>query len=307
MKKILVVLISIIVIPLIITNFFYEYKIKKISTGLIEQKEVKIRVLKKDNSIITLNLEDYLVGVVSAEMPVSFEIEALKSQAVAARTYALKRIKSNKENTYDVTDDTSSQVYQTEEDLKNKWKDKYDEYKNKIQKAVDETKGEYLTYKDEIIYAFFFSSSNGKTEDNKEVFGQDLPYLKVVDSSFEDNETPSNVATKTFEMTEFYQKLGIPFSENVIIKDKILTISGRVKNITINNNIFKGTEIRNKLALRSTDFTIEKCNNEIRITTKGYGHGVGMSQYGANALAKQNKTYSEILEYYYQGTKIKKL
>ena len=307
MKKILVVLISIVIIPLGITNFFYEYKIKKISTGFITNKEkTKIRILKKDNTVENLDLEEYLIGVVSAEVPVSFEMEAIKAQAVAARTYALKRIQNSKESNYDVTDDTSSQVYQSDEQLKNKWKDKYEEYRNKIKEAVDKTNGEYLTYNDEIIYAFFFSTSNGKTENNKDVFGQDLPYLRVVDSSFDQSETSGFVVTKTFNLNEFCQKLGISYN-NIEIKDKVLTDSGRVKNITINDKKFKGTEVRTKLSLRSTDFTIQQNNNEIKITTKGFGHGVGMSQYGANALAKQKKTYDEILKYYYQGTNIKKL
>lgn len=304
MKKILVVLISTLAVPLIITNFFYEYKF---STGLvIKKEEKKIRVLKKDNTVEILNLEDYLIGVVSAEVPVSFEEEAIKAQAVAARTYALKRMQNNKDNNYDVTDDTSSQVYQTEEELKSKWKDKYEEYRNKIKNAVYNTKGEYLTYNNDIIYAFFFSTSNGKTEDNKDVFGQDLPYLKVVDSSFDEKETSGFVATKTFNLNEFYQKLGMPYNEILNIKNKELTTSGRIKNITINDKLFKGTEVRTKLSLRSTDFNIEQNNKEIKITTKGFGHGVGMSQYGANALAKQNKNYKEILNYYYQGTNLKK-
>ena len=304
MKKILVVLISTLAVPLIITNFFYEYKF---STGLvIKKEEKKIRVLKKDNTVEILNLEDYLIGVVSAEVPVSFEEEAIKAQAVAARTYALKRMQNNKDSNYDVTDDTSSQVYQTEEELKSKWKDKYEEYRNKIKNAVYNTKGEYLTYNNDIIYAFFFSTSNGKTEDNKDVFGQDLPYLKVVDSSFDEKETSGFVATKTFNLNEFYQKLGMPYNEILNIKNKELTTSGRVKNITINDKLFKGTEVRTKLSLRSTDFNIEQNNKEIKITTKGFGHGVGMSQYGANALAKQNKNYKEILNYYYQGTNLKK-
>lgn len=304
MKKILVVLISTLAVPLIITNFFYEYKF---STGLvIKKEEKKIRVLKKDNTVEILNLEDYLIGVVSAEVPVSFEEEAIKAQAVAARTYALKRMQNNKDNNYDVTDDTSSQVYQTEEELKSKWKDKYEEYRNKIKNAVYNTKGEYLTYNNDIIYAFFFSTSNGKTEDNKDVFGQDLPYLKVVDSSFDEKETSGFVATKTFNLNEFYQKLGMSYNEILNIKNKELTTSGRIKNITINDKLFKGTEVRTKLSLRSTDFNIEQNNKEIKITTKGFGHGVGMSQYGANALAKQNKNYKEILNYYYQGTNLKK-
>ena len=310
MKKILVVLISIILVPLSITNFFYDYKIKKIVTGFISNKEenkINIRVLRNSNTVENIPLEEYLVGVVSAEVPVSFEEEALKAQTVAARTYALKQMESRKNESYDVKDDTSSQVYQSDEQLRNKWKDKYDEYINKVKKCIKETEGEYLTYNDQIIYAFFFSTSNGKTEDNKDVFGQDLPYLKVVDSSFDEKETSGFVSQKTFTLQEFYDKLNIGYSDNLNITDKTLTDSNRVRTITINGITFKGTDIRSKLSLRSTDFTIEKKDNNILITTKGYGHGVGMSQYGANALAKQNKTYEEILKYYYQGTNLKKL
>lgn len=309
MKKILVVLISIILVPFSITNFFYDYKIKKITSGIIinkEKEDKKVRILR-GNTVENINMEDYLVGVVSSEVPVSFEKEAIKAQAVAARTYALKQMENRQNESYDVKDDTSSQVYKSNEELKNIWKDKYDENINKIKNAINETKGQYLTYDNKIIYAFFFSTSNGKTEDNKDVFGQDLPYLKSVDSSFDENETSNFKMEKTIPLSEFYQKLGINYDDNLNISNIELTSSGRIKNITINNNTFKGVEVRSKLSLRSTDFKIEKKDNNVVITTKGYGHGVGMSQYGANALAKQNKNYEEILKYYYKGTNIQKL
>lgn len=308
MKRILVVLMSIILVPFSITNFFYDYKVKKIVSGIITNKEETIiRVLRSNNTVENLPIEDYLVGVVSSEVPVSFEKEAIKAQTVAARTYALKQMENRKNESYDVTDDTSSQVYKSEEELKNNWKDKYEENIKKIKEAIDETKGQYLTYDNKIIYAFFFSTSNGKTEDNKDVFGQDLPYLKSVDSSFDENETNNFKFTKTISLSEFYQKLELAYNDNLTITNKVLTNSNRIKSITINGKTFKGTDIRSKLSLRSTDFTIEKQNNSVIINTKGFGHGVGMSQYGANALAKQNKTYDEILKYYYQGTNIQKL
>lgn len=309
MKKILVVLISIILVPFSITNFFYDYKIKNITSGIItnkEKEEQKVRVLR-GNTVENINIEDYLVGVVSSEVPVSFEKEAIKAQAVAARTYALKQMENRKNESYDVTDDTSSQVYKSDEELKNLWKDNYEKNINIIKDAINETKGQYLTYDNKIIYAFFFSLSNGKTEDNKDVFGQDLPYLKSVDSSFDEKETNNFKMETTIPLNEFYQKLDIPYNDNLVITNIELTSSGRVKNITINDNTFKGTQVRSKLSLRSTDFKIEKKDNNVVITTKGYGHGVGLSQYGANALAKQNKTYEEILKYYYQGTNIQKL
>lgn len=310
MKKTLVVLMSIILVPLSITNFFYKYKEIKISTGFIHNKsenEPVVRVLKGDNTVENIKLEDYLIGVVSSEVPASFEKEAIKAQTVAARTYALKKIQSSKDSQYDVTDDTSTQVYQSDDQLRMKWKDKYDEYISKIKECIEETKGEYLTYNNEVIYAFFFSTSNGKTEDNKNVFGQDLPYLKIVDSSFDENETTGFYSTKTYTLSDFYQKLGLEYSDNLTITNEEYTESGRVKNITINGTTFSGRNFQSKLSLRSNDFNIEKNDTSIKITTKGFGHGVGMSQYGANALAKQNKTYEEILKYYYQGTDLKKL
>ncbi len=308
MKKLLVVLMSIIIVPLIITNFFYDYNFKNLEIGFnLNKSQQTIRVLKENNEVEVLNLEDYLIGVVSAEMPVSFEEEALKAQTVAARTYALKQIETKKNLSYDVTNDTRTQVYQTEEQLKNKWKDKYDTYINKIKKCVKETEGEYITYNNEIIYAFFFSTSNGKTEDNKNVFGKDLPYLKIVDSSFDEKETTGFYSVKTFSLSDFYNSLNLNYNENLNITDIIKTESGRISSLKINGVQFSGRNFQSKLSLRSNDFTIEKIGETIKITTKGYGHGVGLSQYGANALAKQNKTYDEIIKYYYQGTEIQKL
>ena len=311
MKKILVVLISMILVPLSITNFFYEYKEKYVKYGIItnksKSKKVDIRVLRSNGNIEKIDLEKYLIGVVSSEVPTSFEKEAIKAQAVAARTYALKQMENKTNDPYDVKDDTSSQVYKSDEELKKIWKDKYEEKIKIIKEAVDETKGEYITYDDKVIYAFFFSTSNGKTEDNKDVFGQDLPYLKVVDSSFDEQETDNFKVIKTLPLKEFYQNLKIDYNDNLTITNKELTTSNRVKNITINNITFKGTDVRSKLSLRSTDFNIEKNGDNVVITTKGYGHGVGMSQYGANALAKQNKNYQEIIKYYAQGTNLKKL
>lgn len=310
MKKLLLFFLLLLIVPIFITNTFYKYSSKKYITGFLNNKKktnnIKIRVLKKDNTIESYNLEDYLVGVVSSEMPVSFEDEALKAQAVASRTYALKQMENNKENNYDVTDDVMSQVFSTNEELKEKWKENYDNNYNKIKKIVKDTEGEYLSYGGDYIYAFFFSTSNGKTEDNKDVFGENLPYLKVVDSSFDENESPSFYNSYTFSKEDFYNKLGIDYSNSLNISDIVKTDSGRIKSITINNNEFKGREFQKKLSLKSNDFTIKEEDN-ITIETRGNGHGVGLSQYGANALAKTKKSYKEILKYYYSETELKKL
>ena len=312
MKRILVVLISIIVVPLSITNFFYDYKVKKmgIVTNIVEKQEAKeekiIRVLRGE-TIENIPLEEYLVGVVSSEVPVYFEEEALKAQAVAARTYALKQIQNRTNEDYDVTDTTSSQVYKSIDELKNIWQDSFEENYTKIKTAIEKTKGEYLTYDGEVIYAFFFSTSNGKTEDNKDVFGADLPYLKIVDSSFDESETSNFTTSKEFTLEEFYQLLGIEYNDNLDIKDVVRTDSNRVKSLTVNNNTYSGREFQSKLSLRSNDFTVEKNNENITITTKGYGHGVGMSQYGAKELANNGYKYDEILKHYYQGVEFKKI
>lgn len=308
MKKILCLIVVIVSIPSLIINFFYTYDVKNILSGFILNKNnVNVRVLKSDNSVESINLEDYLVGVVSGEVPVNFEEEALKAQAVAARTYALKQIENNKDKEYDVTDTVSSQVYKSEEDLKKRWGSEYEKNIEKIKSAVKSTEGEYVAYENSPIYAFFFSTSNGYTEDNKNVFGQDLPYLKTVDSSFDEKETSNFTVTKEFSLNEFYDKLNIPYSESLNITDEEKSEAGRVLKLKINGNIINGRNFQSKLNLRSADFTVEKENDKIKITTKGFGHGVGMSQYGANALAKQNKTYEEILKYYYTGTNLQKL
>ena len=292
MKKILCLIVVIVSIPSLVINFFYTYDVKDILSGFIlNKKDVKVRVLKSDNKVDCINLEDYLVGVVSGEVPVYFENEALKAQAVAARTYALKQIENNKEKEYDVTDTVSSQVYKTEDDLKNRWGSDYEKNIKKIKNAVKSTEGEYVSYNNNPIYAFFFSTSNGYTEDNKNVFGQDLPYLKTVDSSFDEKETSNFIVTKEYSLNDFYNKLNIPYSESLTITDEEKSDAGRVLNLKVNGNLMNGRDFQSKLKLRSTDFTVEKTGGKVTITTKGFGHGVGMSQYGANALAKQNKTY----------------
>ena len=301
MKKIAVIIISVIFIPFIITSFFYEYKLQHIQSGFNSNKdETVVRVLTKNNTVEKINLEDYLVGVVSGEVPVSFEKEAIKAQAV-------KQIENHKNYEYDVKDDTSSQVYQTDEELRNKWGNNYDEYVKKIKECVNETEGEYVSYNNEVIYAFFFSTSNGKTEDNKNVFGKDLPYLKVVDSSFDESETKNFTTVKIVSLDDFYKQLNLEKSDELNITDIVRTESGRISSIMVNGKAFTGRDFQKRLSLRSNDFTIQKNNENITITTKGFGHGVGMSQYGANALAKRHKTYDEILKYYYQGTNLQKL
>lgn len=307
MRKLLVFVLFIVSIPIVVINFFYS--LEEITTGFIsneKENNVFIRVKRSDGNVETINLEDYLIGVVPSESPLYFEDEALKAQAVAARTYALKQMENNSDNYYDVTDDTYSQVYSDLDTLRYRWGDYFDQNYTRIKNIVDSTKGEYVSYNDDYIYAFFFSTSNGYTEDNKDVFGADLPYLKVVDSSFDEEETDGFSVTTTFSKEEFYSDLDIPYSDELIITDVVRTSSNRVASLYINGYYFNGISLQYKLGLRSNDYSIID-NGNIEITTKGFGHGVGLSQYGANALAKRNKNYEEILKYYYQGTELKKL
>ena len=295
-------------IPILIINYFYTYRGVDIVTGFenntIKKKEnnLTIRVLDSNNEIKELNIEDYLVGVVSSEVPVSFEKEALKAQAVASRTYALKQIEDNKDKNYDVTDNVLSQVYSTDAALKEKWGSNFDEYYNKIKTVVDETKGEYISYDNNPIFAFFFSTSNGSTEDNVNVFGTDLPYLKPVDSSFDLEET-NYISTKEYSIDEFFNLLNIPVGDLKVNNIK-RSNSNRVLYLEINGISFKGREIQKILSLKSNDFEIKQENNKVIITTKGYGHGVGMSQYGANGYAQNGYDYKKILKHYYTNVEI---
>ena len=305
MKKILIFTMLIVLIPFFIVTFLIKDEIKK-EIKLKIKDDYIIKIKKEDNSIMEVPFEDYIVGVVAAEMPAEFELEALKAQAVAARSYVLKKIEQNKNNDYDILDTTMNQVYISDDKMKEKWTNKYDEYLKKIKQAVEDTKGQYLTYNGTVIEAFFFSTSSGKTENSEEVFSKSLPYLRSVDSSW-DNISPAFNSKNTFSLDEFYFNLNIPYSDNLIINVLETTSTGRIKKIKINNKEFTGNEIRDIFKLKSTFFEIKQDGKQIIINTKGYGHGVGMSQYGAQAMAKANYTYEQILKYYYQGVDISKI
>lgn len=266
----------------------------------LEPKSQDIKVnLVTENNTITLSLDDYLFGVVSAEMPASFNLEALKAQATAARTYTLAKYQKNKPITIRLTE----QAYKTTAELKILWQDNYDKYANKIKEALSETNNNVILYDNELIHAYYYAMSNGYTENVATVFQEELPYLNSVSSTWDETQNNFEV-TKSMSYIDFLKLLELP-NEELSITNIKRNNSNRVDSITINNKTFTGIEIRTKLNLRSTDFTIIKEGDTINITTKGYGHGVGMSQYGANALANSGKNYQEILTYYYQNTEIK--
>lgn len=265
----------------------------------IKKNEITVTVYRNNGKIINLELEEYVLGVVGAEMPASFNIEALKAQAILARTYALKSIKNGKK----LTDTVSTQAYKDNFELQKLWKNDYTKYYEKIKKAVNETKGKVILYNNEYIDAVYHSTSNGKTENSKNVWKNSLPYLVSVDSSWDKN-VKSYKKETIFEINEFCNILKLDVEEPITY-EIIHNETGRVRQITINNKTFSGTEFRNLLKLRSTDFEIEINDEKVKVTTYGYGHGVGMSQYGANEMAKQGYSYIQILKHYYTGVVIK--
>ena len=267
------------------------------------KKEYKHSVnIYKVSNLDKAKLENYVIGVVAAEMPATFSIEALKAQAVAARTFSYKKLINNKIDINNLTSD-KGQAYYTKEDMKSSWKESFNEYYDKISKAVLSTKGEVITYNGDIINSYYFSLSNGKTENSSNVFGE-AKYLVSVDSPWDVNNKSYSIDTS---ISKDAFKKTINIKDNIYINDIKRTSTNHVEYIIINNRKYTGVEFRKLFNLRSTDFNIDINDNEVIINTKGYGHGVGMSQYGANSMAKEGKTYDEIIKYYYQGVMINKI
>ena len=259
-----------------------------------------VNIKRKNGNIETIELETYIIGVVGAEMPASFHEEALKSQAIISRTYALKAISTGKQ----LTDNESTQSYKSNSELKSMWGDKYNTYYTKIKNCVEATRGMYLTYNGKYIEAVYHSTSNGITESSLNVWNNYYPYLVSVDSPY-DSTNSSFIQEVTFSYQDISSILNLEINSDSNIDIIRLTESGRVESLSINGKIFTGLEFRQKLGLRSTDFTISKMENLLKITTKGYGHGVGLSQYGANGFAKQaGYNYVDILKHYYKGVTI---
>ena len=302
MKKFITITIMISIIPFLFVKTFTKkdnIKFKYITNNII-------RVLdEKTGQITEIPFEDYIKGVVASEMPTTFELEALKAQAVASRSYATYQMNGNNTKEYDVTNTTTNQVYKTESQLKQIWKDEYPQKINKIKKAVTETENQILTYNNQVVNAMFFSTSTGVTENSEEIFSSKVPYLRSVASKW-DEESPSYQDTYKLTLNDFYNKLSLPYNQTLTITNIEKTTTGRTKKLNINGQTINGRQLAQKLSLRSNYFDITQNENDITITTKGFGHGVGMSQYGANGMAKEGYKYDQILKYYYQNTEIKK-
>ena len=258
-----------------------------------------------DGGVVEMELEGYLVGVVLAEMPASFEEEALKAQAIVARTYAMKRIAEGvrHEKGAVCTDPGCCQAYLppeayygTSDDLA------------KITQAVETTAGQVLTYRGELAEATYFSCSGGRTEDAVAVWGSDIPYLRSVESPGEEQALPYR-KTVSFTKAEFAEALGRSLAGEP--EDWLgavrYTQGGGVASMVVAGVSYTGVRLRQLLGLNSTAFTMEVADGTILISTLGKGHRVGMSQYGADAMAAMGNDYTDILSHYYPGTKIDKI
>ncbi|MEG2232471.1 MAG: stage II sporulation protein D [Bacilli bacterium] len=303
MKNLIIFVLLLIFIPYLLVSLF----LKEDEIKFNYEKSIVVRVKREQtNTIEKVYLEDYITGVLAGELPITFSGEAFKAQAVAARSYVLKKMQYNVNNDYDVVDTISNQVYLDSSYLKKAWGNKYIEKINKIKKVVLDTTGEYLTYDGNVIDAFFFSTSVGYTENSEDIFTNKVPYLRSVKSQWDRDVSPVFKDEAQFSLYDFYLKLNLDYQDKIKLKILETTSTGRIKKIDINGTIFLGNNVVSKLGLRSTYFDIKQNNDNVLIQTKGYGHGVGMSQYGAEGMARLGFNYEEILKYYYKDVVLEK-
>ena len=293
----------------VMVRFGEEPEILEESTETVptEAKSFLIKV-REAETVEDRDLEAYLVGVVLAEMPAYFESEALKAQAVVARTYAARtHFTGGKHGDGSIcTDHRCCQAYLSETAYLEKGGTQGDV--DKVRSAVEETRGKVLSYGDELIEATYFSCSGGWTEDAAAVWGTDYPYLRSVESPGEEG-AAHYTDTVTFTSSEFENLLGIPLpgEPKTWFGETAYTPGQGVQTMVIGEETYRGTELRSKLGLRSTAFTVTVDGNTISIHTRGYGHRVGMSQYGAEAMAVAGSAWPHILAHYYPGTELSEL
>lgn len=294
------------------------YFVDKQGSAKILSGKTKVKLyLHQENKVVKMTLEEYLVGVVAAEMPAEFPLEALKAQAVAARTYALKRLVAGgvANPTHpgaDLCDDhRHGQAWLSREELKNRWgKLSYYQYYYKVKKAVDETAGQVLTYKGELIDPAYHASCGGRTENSEDVWKYEAPYLRSVPCPYDANPYPAQTAS--FSLEQLDRALGSSLNTAAAlaggkrpeIKVVEKTSTGRPKTLAIGDKRLPAAAVRDLLELRSTNFIFELKGDTVTFTTSGYGHGVGLCQYGARGLAEHGYDYRTILGHYYSGIEI---
>lgn len=267
-----------------------------------------------DGDITDITLRDYLIGALAAEMPASFQYEALRAQAVALRTYLLRKTlsPSSAHPKADICADSSCcAAYRTDSQLREKWGADYEANLKIISRAVDSTDGIYIAYDGSPALAVFHSSSAGKTESSQEVWNSALPYLVSVDSPEDESSVPNYTVSVTVTQDDFIETVTSAFPDADLsgppsqwFEDPVYSASGRLSSILIGGVPVRATDLRRLFSLRSTALEISPGEDTVTMTSTGYGHGVGMSQYGANSMASEGAGFKEILEHYYPGTKI---
>ncbi len=286
--------------------------VRSCTVSFFSPREIPLVVLwdAEQNKVLSMTLEEYVQGVVAAEMPASFDIEALKAQAVAARTYAYRRIERG-ERIPDHPEAHLSSDFQSGQAWIS-W-DRFLErnggslglsLQKKIKSAVKKTEGIVALYESEPILAVYHSTSGGRTENSEHYWSEELPYLRSVEDPYS-VKSPSHYSTATIQLTNLAKVLEVDNVKNFKVIERYP--SGRVKTVEVDEKWFSGREIRQRLALRSTWFTAEVLGNEMVFSVWGYGHGVGMSQYGAQGMATSGYGFEEILQYYYQGIELKEV
>ena len=293
MKKILL---SILLLSLFMIPLFMLKKLPNSPKLPIEPIENRCELFIQVNDT-TIPIEDYLIGVLAGEMPASFHEEALKAQAIAARTYVLKQTKSGQAA---ITATTAHQVFHDQQMREEKWQAAFAQNEQKLEQAVQETKQQVLTYQDQLITAMFHASSYKQTESAQNYSDNAIPYLKSVPTS--ELLEPQQITLSYNELnTQLQQKFTAKQYQQAKLKKNS---SGRIESVTIAGKTWTGREIREYLNLRATHFTWEQTAAGILITTLGYGHGVGMSQEGANAIAQRGAHAEDILAHYYPNTNL---
>lgn len=316
MRKIIIFFVLIIVIsvgiPALFVLRFGVYK-KPLPEDIAP---IKVYITAQDK-VVEMTKGQYLREVVSAEMPASFELEALKAQAVAARSYLTARMAAYAKDGSppehkgaDIcTDSAHCKAWISEEKRRELWGADADANWEKISRSVSETSGEVILAGGEVISAVFHSTSSGRTENSRDVWGGDRSYLVSVESPGEEN--APNFKSEVIVSQDEFRRIaaenieGVDFA-NGLVGDITRSDAGGIISITVGGVSIKGTQLRSMFGLKSTNAVIEVRENDVRFDVTGYGHGVGMSQYGANAMAKRGADYKEILTHYYQGTEVAK-